>query len=415
MGKIYDMRAYKYRIYPNAEQRVLIDKHFGCARHIYNWALAEKDKHYKETGKSLSKSELQKRIVASKKDDKPWLSEVNSQTLLASLMNLETAFGNFFKGRAKFPRFKSKYSGWQSFQCPQHVTIDFEDNKINLPKLKGIKIKLHRIFEGQIKTVTVKRSPSGKYTVSVLVDNNFTAPIPTTVEDNKTLGLDVGISHFIIDSEGNKTNNPKYQKHSLPRLAIEQKKLARKKKGSNNRAKQKRCVATIHERIANQRYDFIHQETAKLADKNHATSFAVENLNIKGMVKNRKLSRAISDCGWGMFITTLRYKCEWNGKNLLTIDRFAPTSKTCSSCGLKQEKMPLKVREWQCECGAVHDRDHNAAIMIKQFALADTLGHSVCIKSSPVAKSISVDATAKEVVSVPLGSQEAPTRATSVV
>ena len=157
------MRAYKYRIYPNAEQKVLIAKHFGCSRHIYNRALSEKDKHYKVTGKSLPKRQLQDRLVASKKDDKEWLSEVNSQSLLASLANLDTAFSNFFQGRAKFPKFKSKYSGWQSFQCPQHVTVDFERNAINLPKLKGIKAKLHRPFSGKVKTVTIKRSPSGKY------------------------------------------------------------------------------------------------------------------------------------------------------------------------------------------------------------------------------------------------------------
>ena len=209
------MRAYKYRIYPNAEQKVLIEKHFGCARHVYNWALSEKDKHYKETEKSLSKRQLQDRLVASKKDGKEWLTEVNSQSLLASLANLDAAFSNFFQGRAKFPKFKSKFSGWQSYQCPQHVTVDFGKAVINLPKLKGVKAKLHRSFSGKIKTVTVKRSPSGKYFASVLVDDGAVDPTPATIERENTIGLDVGLTEFLIDSDGQKTENPRLLKASV--------------------------------------------------------------------------------------------------------------------------------------------------------------------------------------------------------
>ena len=404
------MRAYKYRIYPNPEQRVLIEKHFGCSRHVYNWALAEKDRHYKETGKSLSKRQLQDRLVASKKDDKGWLKEVNSQSLLASLANLDTAFSNFFQGRTKFPKFKSKYSGWQSYHCPQHVTVDFHKSVINLPKLKGIKAKLHRSFSGKVKTVTIKRSPSGKYFASVLVDDGVSDPVPVTIEQEKTIGLDVGLTEFLIDSEGNKTENPRILKASLVRLAVEQKKLARRKKGSSNRAKQKRKVSIIHEKVANRRYDFIHQTTANLADKNHATTFAVEDLNIKGMVKNHKLARAIQDAGWGMFLTTLKYKCRWNGKNLVRIGRFQPSSKLCNCCGYKMEAMPLSVREWQCpDCKSVNDRDINAARNIRDIGLADSLGCSDCIKSPPVAIPVSAGATAKGVESSQHGSQEAPT------
>ena len=364
------MRAYKYRIYPNGEQKVLLAKHFGCVRHVYNWALAEKEKHYKETGKSLSKRQLQDLLVASKKDDKEWLTEVNSQSLLASLANLDAAFSNFFQERAKFPRFKSKYSGWQSFQCPQHVTVDFEKNHINLPKIKGIKLKLHRPFTGKVKTVTVKQCSSGKYYASVLVDDGLIDPIPATIEPEKTIGIDVGLTEFLIDSEGNKTENPRLLKASLARLAAEQKKFARKKKGSGNRAKQKRKVAKIHERVANQRHDFIHQVTANLAVKNHATTIAVENLNIKGMIRNRKLSRAIQDASWGMFLRVLDYKCRWNGKNIIQIGRFQPSSKLCNCCGYKAESMPLSVREWDCPvCKSHNDRDINAAKNIRDFGL----------------------------------------------
>ena len=408
------MRAYKYRIYPNAEQKVLIAKHFGCSRHVYNWALTEKDKHYKETGKSLSKRQLQDRLVASKKDDKEWLTDVNSQSLLASLANLDTAFTNFFQGRAKFPKFKSKYSGWQFFQCPQHVTVDFETSAINLPKLKGIKAKLHRLFSGKVKTVTVKRSPSGKYFASVLVDDGVVDPVPATIEPENTIGLDVGLTEFLIDSEGNKTENPRVLKASLVRLGIEQKKFARTKKGSANRAKQKRKVSIIHEQVANRRYDFIHQTTANLADKSHATTFAVEDLNIKGMVKNHKLARAIQDASWGMFLTTLEYKCRWNGKNLIRIGRFQPSSKLCNCCGHKMESMPLSIRVWLCPiCHSENDRDINAARNIRDIGLADSLGCSDCVKSSPVAIPVSAGATAKGVESSRHGSQEAPTIAAS--
>lgn len=164
------MRAHKYRIYPTAEQQVLMNHHFGCARHVYNWALAEKNRHYEETGKSLSKRALQDAMVASKREDKPWLNDVNSQALLAALGHLDSAFTNFFQGRAKFPRFKKKYAGWQSFQCPQHVKVNFDTGEIQLPKIGAVKAKLHRPFQGKIKTVTIKRSPSGKFFASVLGD-----------------------------------------------------------------------------------------------------------------------------------------------------------------------------------------------------------------------------------------------------
>ncbi|MFK0572256.1 RNA-guided endonuclease TnpB family protein [Endozoicomonas sp.] len=355
------MRAYKYRIYPNTEQKALIAKHFGCSRHIYNWALSEKDKHYKETGKSLSKRQLQD-SMAEKRTDKEWLTEVNSQSLLASLAHLDIAFSNFFQGRTKFPKFKSKYSGWQAFQSPQHVTVDFEQNNINLPKLKGIKAKLHRPFTGKVKTVTVKRCPSGKYYASVLVDNGVVNPVPATIEPENTIGIDVGLTEFLIDSEGNKTKNPRILKSSLERLGAEQKKFARNKKGSGNRAKQKRKVSKIHEIVANRRHDFIHQVTAKLAVKNHATTIAVENLNIKGMIRNRKLSRAIQEASWGMFLRVLDYKCRWNGKNIIQIGRFQPSSKLCNCCGYKAESMALSIREWDCPvCKSHNDRDINAA------------------------------------------------------
>lgn len=406
------LNAYKYRIYPTKAQVKQLSCHFGCARHVYNWALKLKDKHYQETGKSLSKRAIQDAMVLSKKTDFPWLCDVNSQSLLAALDHLDRAFSNFFSERAKFPRTKKKYSGWQSFQCPQHVTVNVEDSVINLPKIKGIKAKLHRQFSGKIKTVTIKRTPSGHYFASVLVEDEIAFPTAAPIIAEQTIGLDVGLTHVLIDSEGNKTNNPRFLKKSLDRLGIEQKKWARNKKDSANRAKQRRRVALLHEKTSNRRHDFIHQETAKLAVKNHATSFAVEDLHIKGMVKNRKLSRAIHDVSWGKFLTVLTYKCERYAKNLIVINRFAPSSKQCHGCGYHNKVLPLSVREWECpSCLTVHDRDINAAKNIRLMGLADSPGHGDCVKSPSVAILVSASATAKGVDSSLRRSQEAPTRA----
>lgn len=370
------MKAYKYRIYPNKAQKVLIKQHFDCARFVYNWGLGLKNKYYEDNKKSLSKRALQDCLVAAKRTDKPWLKEVNSQSLLASLGNLDLAFKNFFRQQNKYPTFKSKHAGWKSFQCPQHSTVDFESNQLSLTKIPGIKAKFHRPFEGEIKTVTIKQAPSGKYFASVLVKDRETLPLPSTIELDKTLGLDVGLNHFIIDSEDNKTENPRFLRKALNRLAIEQKKLARKKKGSNNRSKQKLKVAIVHEKISNKRHHFIHEETARLVNENQATSFAVEDLNIKGMAKNKKLAKSIHDASWGTFITVLGYKCLNQGKNLLKIGRFEPSSKRCNHCHHIMGKLPLSVREWQCpSCLEKLDRDVNAAKNIRDMSLADAVGH----------------------------------------
>jgi putative transposase len=378
------LKAYKYQIYPTASQKHWLGIHFGHTRHVYNWGLQQKIKTYEETKKSLSRSELQNRLVEMKKTEKPWLREVNSQSLLATLFQLEAAFQNFFQKRAEFPKFKKKYDGHQSFQCPQHVTIDVENKLLNLPKIKHIDIKLHRTFSGIIKTVTVKKVPTGKYFVSVLVENQEALPKVTVIEPDKTLGLDIGLTHYLIDSEGKKEAHPAHLKEKLQRLGIAQKQLSRKKaKDSQNCTKQKIIVAKIHEKVSNRRHDFVHQLSARLVFNKHETTFAIEDLHIKGMIKNRKLSRAIADSGWRKFINALTYKCAWYGKNLLTIERFAASSKTCHVCRTKRKELPLQIREWRCECGVLHDRDINAARNIKAFALADALGSSVCVKQFP--------------------------------
>ena len=370
------LKAYKYRIYPNREQQVLIEKHFGCSRFVFNWALALQKRYYAMFGKSLSRTKIQSHLVKKKKKARfAWLSEVNSQSLLNALLNVHTAFTNFFKGQAKFPRFKSKKIPQRSYQCPQHCTVNFEQGMINLPKIKGIKTVFSREFEGRIKTVTISKTATGKYYASILVENNEVAPTPTTIDPSLTVGIDLGIHHLLNLSDGSKVDNPKHLSKASQRLSAQQKIFARKQKQSKNYQKQKLAVARIHEKVRNQRLDLHHKVTYKLICENQATSYAIEDLGVKNMVKNRKLAKAINDVGWGQFVTLLTYKAKWYGKNVLKVNRFFASSKICSHCHHKLESLPLSVRHWTCpSCQTQHDRDINASNNIRQQALADVAG-----------------------------------------
>lgn len=371
-------KAYKYRIYPNKDQRMLIEKHFGCSRFVYNWALALQNKFYEENKKSLSRTDIQNQLVSMKKQtDFDWLNEVNSQSLLSSLLHIHSAFMNFFKGRAKFPRFKSKKIPQRSFQCPQHCKVDFDQGLLNLPKIKGIKTVFSRQFEGKIKTVTLSKTATGKYYASILVETKQVQPKLTTIEKDKTLGLDLGLEHILIMSDGSKYDNPRYLRKAQSRLAAQQKIFARKNKESKNYQRQKIAVTRIHEKVRHQRLDLHHKITHQLICENQATSYAVEDLAIKNMVKNHKLARSIIDVAWGQFLNILRYKAGWYGKNILEIGRFVPSSKICSCCGYTAPKMPLHIRVWSCpDCESLWDRDVNASLNIKNFGLADALGLS---------------------------------------
>lgn len=373
------LKAYKYRIYPNQKQAIAFEQHFGCVRFVYNWALALQNRYYKIFGKSLSRSKIQSQLVKKKKTGKfAWLNEVSSQSLLNALLNVHTAFTNFFKGRAKFPRFKSKKIPQRSYQCPQHCTINFEQDIINLPKIKGIKTVFSREFVGNIKTVTISKTATGKYHASILVDTDSILPTPTTIEPSLTVGIDLGISHLLNLSDGSKFDNPKHLANASKRLSAQQKIFARKQKQSKNHQKQKLAVARIYEKVRNQRLDLHHKITHKLICENQATSYALEDLGVKNMVKNRKLAKAIHDVGWGQFITLLTYKANWYGKNILKVNRFFASSKICSHCHHKLDSLPLSVRNWACpSCQTHHDRDINAASNIRKQALADALGLSV--------------------------------------
>lgn len=370
------LKAYKYRIYPNQKQAIAFEQHFGCVRFVYNWALALQNRYYKIFGKSLSRSKIQSQLVKKKKTGKfAWLNEVNSQSLLNALLNVHTAFTNFFKGRAKFPRFKSKKIPQRSYQCPQHCTINFEQGIINLPKIKGIKTVFSREFVGNIKTVTISKTATGKYHASILVDTDSILPTPTTIEPSLTVGIDLGISHLLNLSDGSKFDNPKHLAKASKRLAIQQKIFARKQKQSKNHQKQKLAVARIYQKVRNQRLDLHHKITHKLICESQATSYALEDLGVKNMVKNRKLAKAINDVGLGQFVTLLTYKANWHGKNILKVNRFFASSKICSHCHHKLDSLPLSVRNWACpSCQTHHDRDINAASNIRKQALADVAG-----------------------------------------
>jgi putative transposase len=363
------LKAYKYKLEPTTEQKVLIEKHIGSCRYIYNWALSLKVKSYEETGKSLSQFDINKRITSLKVENK-WLGEVNSQSLQGMTRNLESAFTRFFREKKGFPNYKSKKNPVQSFPVPQHYSVDFENNTVKLPKIGVVKAKLHRVFEGKLKTATISKSRTGKYYISILVDNGKELPAKETFSEITTIGVDVGIKDFAVLSTGEKIENPRYLKSSLKRLKVLQKRVSRKQKGSKNREKAKQRLAVLHDKITNQRNDFQNKLSFKLISENQA--IALETLNVKGMVKNHHLAQAISDSAWGSFVTKLEYKAEWAGKTILRIGRFEPSSKLCSVCGYHNSELTLEIREWTCpDCKTKHDRDINAAINIKKFALID--------------------------------------------
>lgn len=365
------LRAYKYRIYPTDEQKVLFAKTFGCCRFVYNWALNLKIEAYKQEKKSIGNVELTNRMKSELKAEHEWLSEVNSQSLQSSLRNLDTAYTNFFRNTKAvgFPRFKSRKNK-QSFLCPQHCRVDFEKGTITIPKAKDIPAVLHCKFKGTVKTVTVSMLPSGKYFASILVDTAIREIPVTPIKGDTALGIDLGIKSLAVCSDGRTFVNPKNLQRSLDRLKLLQKRLSRKQKGSSNRNKARIRVARMQEHIANRRKDNLHKITHALTHDSQVRTICMEDLNVKGMQRNHHLAQVVGDASFGMFLTMLEYKYKWYGVNLVKIDRFAPSSKTCGKCGYIHKGLKLSERSWICpECGTHHDRDFNAACNIKEFGL----------------------------------------------
>ena len=347
-------RAYHFELIPNQEQKVLLDKHFGCIRYVFNHFLNERKEQYQINKKSdnyyvqaAALTELKK------KEETAWLKEVNSQSLQFSLKCLDSAYVNFFAGRAKFPKFKSKKNK-NTFTVPQFATL--EGNKLYIPKFKeGIKIIVHREIKGEIGKCTLSKTPTGKYFASILSEEQYQPKKKT----GAICGIDLGLKDFVITSDGIKFNNNKYTKQYEKKLTKMQKHLSRKTKGSNSFEKQRLKIALIHEKITSSRMDNLHKVSHKLIS--NFDVICLEDLNIKGMVKNHKLAKHISDASWGAFIRLLEYKASWNDKQIIKISRWYPSSKTCCECGWINQNLNLSTREWICKNGHKLDRDINAA------------------------------------------------------
>jgi len=361
-------KAFKYRIYPNKEQEELILKHMGSSRWIYNYALNKKITSYQQTGKGLSRFDIQKDLPDLKKqDDTSWLKEVNSQTLQASLENLDKSFTKFFKDKKGFPKFKSKKNNNQSFNIPQNTTINFEKQKVKLPKFKtDIKVKIDRTFDGNIKTSTISKTPTGKYFISILVELQNEIPNKKPLDEKQAIGIDLGIKTFATLSNGMEIDNPKHLKKSLKKLKKQQRRVSKKVKGSNNRKKEVKKLAVIHEKITNKRLDFLHKISYYLVT--NFDTLCMETLKSGNMMKNHKLAQALSDISIAKFNEMIDYKSEWYGCNILRIGQFEPSSKMCS-CGVINKELKLSQRVWTCNsCNTTHDRDVLASNNIKRFA-----------------------------------------------
>ena len=366
------LKTYEYRIYPNKEQAILIAKHFGCTRFVYNKALALKISLYEKEKKTISKFELNKEITKWKKEETTcWLKEVQAQSLQQAMTDLDSAFIRFFREKKGFPKFKSKHTYRYSYRSPQGNKINFENKKIFLPKIGWIKTRIDRTFVGEIHSVTLKQVPSGKYFVSVLIkdetENKFLRPI----KEETTIGIDLGIKDFAVLSTGEKIPNPRALKENLKKLQVLQHRMSRKAKGSNNRNKARIKVAKQYEKVTNIRKDFLHKLSSRLTNESQVDTICLETLNISGMMKNHRLAQAMGDVSWYSFIQMLTYKAERNGVNILRIGQFEPSSKTCT-CGYINKNLTLRDRNWICpNCGTHHDRDILAANNIKRIALAD--------------------------------------------
>ena len=359
-------KAYKYRLYPSDRQKEILSKHFGGCRFVWNHFLDLRSKQYAETGKGMTYNRMSLELKKLKHDgDHAWLGETNSQSLQQVLMHLDTAYTRFFNDLGEFPVFKHK-SGRQSFTVPQRFRV--EGNKLFIPNVGGIRLFMHRAYEGDIRNVTISKNPSGKYYASLMVQLDNVAMQPEDINANSAVSIDVGLKAFATLSNGLQIANPKYLKRAEKQLKKAQRSLARKKKGSKNRREARVVVARAEEHVANQRRDFHDKVSDALL--NAYDTIIVEDLNVSGMMLNHKLAQAIADVGWSSFITMLKTKALQRGKSVIEIGRFQPSSKMCSRCGNIKRDLKLSDRIYHCNvCGLTIDRDLNAAINIKRFGM----------------------------------------------
>ena len=354
------LKAYRYRIYPNDEQKEQIVKTFGCCRFVYNQTLAYRKDIYEQEKKSVSKTDCNNYCNRELKKTYEWLKEVDKFALTNAIYNMDSAYQKFFKEHTGYPKFKSKHDKHKSYTTNftnGNIAVDFENGKIKLPKLKEVKTKLHREFHGKIKSATVSQVPSGKYYVSILAETEH-EKLP---HRNQNIGLDLGIQDLCITSDGRKYENPKIIKKYEKKLSRLQRQLAHKEKGSNNYQKKKKEIALRHEKIVNTRKDYLHKISHEIVSENQV--IVSENLQIRNMVKNHHLAKSINDVSWYELTRQLEYKSKWNGREYVKIDTFYASSQLCSACGYQNAATKdLSVREWICpNCGTKHDRDINAA------------------------------------------------------
>ncbi|GKX29461.1 transposase [Vallitalea longa] len=356
-------KAFKYRIYPNKEQLILIHKTFGCTRFVFNRFLNQRIELYKNEEKSTTYVTQAKELTALKKD-LTWLKEVDSVSLQSALRNLDTAFKNFFQKRAKYPRFKSKRNNIKSYTTKNtNNSIRIEGSMLKFPKLGLLKTKFHREIprNHKILSATISQVPTGAYFVSITTE--FEKEIIQVPSNGNIVGLDFSMKELFVSSENQRAKYPRFFRMLEAKLIKAQRKLSRMVRFSNNWYKQKTKVARIHYKIKNSRSDFLHKLSTQLVNKYNA--IAIEDLNMKGMSQVLKFGKSVSDNGWGMFIAMIKYKAELRGKQLVKIDRFYPSSKTCSICGAVKKDLKLSERVYTCECGNSIDRDLNASINIK--------------------------------------------------